>query len=41
MPASTSTKLFARGGGVPMVTVIGFILGAYLAWHATRRTKEC
>jgi hypothetical protein len=40
MPVPTSTRFFARGGGVPMVAVIGFILGAYLTWHAARRTRE-
>ena len=36
IPMPTSPKFFARGGGVPIVTVIGFILGAYLTWQATR-----
>jgi hypothetical protein len=36
IPMPTSPKFFARGGGAPIVTVIGFILGAYLTWQATR-----
>lgn len=32
-----SSKFFARDGGVPIVTAIGFLLGAFLAWRTTGR----